>query len=37
MIYVSPGYHQLTVRSRGKIVHEERIYVRSDETKLIYL
>ncbi|MBO4842716.1 MAG: hypothetical protein J5478_05020 [Bacteroidales bacterium] len=37
MIYVSPGRHDVLVRSRGKVLYEQRISVRVDETKLIKL
>ena len=37
MIYVSPGSHQVTIRERGKIVYDQRVHVRSDETKMIKL
>ena len=37
MIYVTPGRHDVLVRSRGKVLYEERISVRVDETKLIKL
>ena len=37
MIYVSPGSHQVTIRNRGRIVYDQRVHVRSDETKIINL
>ena len=37
MIYVSPGRHDIIVKSHGSILYDERINLRSDETKLIYL
>ena len=37
MIYVSPGYHDVYVRFHGKTIYNESVYVRSDETKIIYL
>ena len=37
MIYVSPGNHKVTIRSRGKIVYDKRIRFRSDETMKINL
>ena len=36
-VYVSPGRHDVLVRSRGKVLYEQRISVRVDETKLIKL
>ena len=37
MIYLTPGTHQVTIRSRGKIVYDQRLHVRPDETKIINL
>ena len=37
MIYVTPGSHHIIIRARGRTVYDERIRVRADETKLIYL
>ena len=37
MVYASPGYHNITVRKNGRRVYDERVYLSSDETKLIHL
>lgn len=37
MIIVSPGRHRITVRRRGRVIMEDRIYVYTGEAKAIYL
>ena len=37
MIVVSPGVHQVTVRRRGEVIHEQRIFVSAGDTKVITL
>ena len=37
MIYVRPGYHDITVRDRRMIIYQEYLYFPADATKVIRL
>lgn len=37
MIYVRPGSHDVTVRSRGRLLYQDYLYIAPDATKIIKL
>ena len=37
MIYLSPGSHKVVIKKSGKTIYDEKVYLSSDETKLIHL